>query len=75
MRQLFEQRGLGPGLGRVKKLAESIRNIKNEYPISLCLSTGLINDEMAQVLDCPAGTVKSRLSRAMDRLRRELDDG
>lgn len=29
--------------------------------------------EMADVLGCPAGTVKSRLSRAMARLRRGLD--
>lgn len=28
--------------------------------------------EMAQSLDCPAGTIKSRLSRAMTRLRHEL---
>lgn len=28
--------------------------------------------EMADVLDCPAGTVKSRLSRAMAKLRSEL---
>ena len=30
--------------------------------------------EMAEVLDCAPGTVKSRLSRAMGRLRGELDD-
>ncbi len=29
--------------------------------------------EMAETLDCPPGTVKSRLSRAMGRLRTALD--
>ena len=33
----------------------------------------LTEAEMADVLGCPAGTVKSRLSRAMLRLRRGLD--
>jgi RNA polymerase sigma factor (sigma-70 family) len=31
--------------------------------------------EMAEVLGCPTGTVKSRLSRAMERLRRQLASG
>ena len=30
--------------------------------------------EMAEVLECPAGTVKSRVSRAMTRLRAQLGD-
>lgn len=34
----------------------------------------LNEQEMADVLACPVGTVKSRLARAMDRLRRELVD-
>jgi RNA polymerase sigma factor (sigma-70 family) len=34
----------------------------------------LTEHEMAEVLDCPAGTVKSRLSRAMQRMRTALGE-
>ncbi|CAN5794585.1 N/A [soil metagenome] len=34
----------------------------------------LSEQEMAVAMDCPTGTVKSRLSRAMSRLRRELTE-
>ena len=35
---------------------------------------GLIEEETAAALDCPRGTVKSRISRALDRLRLELEE-
>lgn len=42
--------GRGPRKPRVKKLAEIIRKIKNQYPLEVCLSPGLIDDEDAQLL-------------------------
>ena len=41
-------------------------------PIVLCYFEGLTLDEAAQRLRCPAGTVRSRLARACDKLRRGL---
>jgi RNA polymerase sigma-70 factor (ECF subfamily) len=40
--------------------------------VALRFFEGLTQADMALVLDCPTGTVKSRLSRAMARLRRVL---
>jgi len=42
--------------------------------ISLRWFLELGEEEMAGVLDCPRGTVKSRLSRAMERLRAEIGE-
>ena len=41
-------------------------------PIVLCYFEGLTLDEAAHRLRCPAGTVRSRLARACDKLRRGL---
>jgi RNA polymerase sigma factor (sigma-70 family) len=41
-------------------------------PIVLCYFEGLTLDEAAQRLRCPAGTVRSRLARACDKLRRGM---
>ena len=42
--------GRGPSKGRVKKLASIIKEIKKNYPIQVCLSPGLIDDDDANHL-------------------------
>ncbi len=42
--------GRGPSIERTKKLAGLIRGIKEKYPIEVCLSAGLIEDEHARIL-------------------------
>ena len=41
-------------------------------PLVLCFFEGLTHEEAARRLRCPAGTVRSRVARARDRLRRGL---
>lgn len=42
--------GRGPTVERAKKLAELIRGVKSRWPIEVCISVGLIDDEQAQIL-------------------------
>ncbi len=42
-------------------------------PVVLCYLEGRTYEEAAQVLRCPVGTIKSRLSTARERLRRRLE--
>ena len=42
--------GRGPSKNRVEHLAGLIKEIKSRYPIQVCLSTGLIDDQAAQTL-------------------------
>ena len=42
--------GRGPTLGTTRKLADIIRRVKEQHPIEVCLSAGLIGDEHAQIL-------------------------
>ena len=40
----------------------------------LCYLEGLTTEEASLRIGCPQGTILSRLSRARERLRRQLDD-
>ena len=42
--------GRGPTQKRVEHLAKLIREIKSKYPIQICVSAGLLNEENAKIL-------------------------
>ncbi len=42
--------GRGPTLERTRKLAALIRGVKERWPIEVCLSVGLLDDEHARIL-------------------------
>ena len=42
--------GRGPTLERTRRLARLIRAVKSRYPIEVCLSVGLIDEEQAAIL-------------------------
>jgi len=42
--------GRGPTIERTRKLASLIRQLKDRYPIEVCLSAGLIEDTHAEIL-------------------------
>ena len=42
--------GRGPTLERTRRLAGLIREVKSRYPIEVCLSVGLIDEEQAAIL-------------------------
>jgi RNA polymerase sigma factor (sigma-70 family) len=51
-----------------------IQRLPNSFrlPVVLCYFNGLMLDEAARRLHCPPGTLRSRLARARDKLRRKL---
>ncbi len=53
---------------------EEVDRLPDRYrrPVVLCYLEGLTHDEAARQLRCPVGTVRSRLSRARDRLKGRL---
>ena len=42
--------GRGPSLARTRKLAGLIRELKQRYPIEVCLSVGILDDQRARIL-------------------------
>jgi RNA polymerase sigma factor (sigma-70 family) len=60
--------------GLAEALDEEIARLPARYrePLVLCCLGGRTCDEAARQLGCPVGTVKSRLARARDLLRRRL---
>jgi RNA polymerase sigma-70 factor, ECF subfamily len=61
--------------GRAREVWEAVRQLKpvDAQVIYLRYFLELSTDEVAQALDVPAGTVKSRLHRASDRLRQVIE--
>jgi RNA polymerase sigma-70 factor (ECF subfamily) len=55
-------------------LHEEIGRLPEKYrvPLILCYLEGKTNEQVAQLLHCPPGTVFSRLARARERLRSQL---
>ena len=55
-------------------LEEEVGRLPEHYrrPVVLCYLEGLTNEEAARRLECPKGTVLSRLSRAREQLRERL---
>jgi RNA polymerase sigma factor (sigma-70 family) len=55
-------------------LDEEIRRLPEKYrlPVILCYLEGQTNDEAARLLDCPRGTIATRLARAREQLRQRL---
>ena len=59
---------------RIRIVRQSISELSEEYRevIVYCDIEGMSYDEIAEILNCPQGTVKSRLNRARNALRKKL---
>lgn len=60
-----------------ERIAQALNELEPEYrqALTLCAINGLSYIEIAEVLEIPAGTVKSRISRAREKMRLKLQQG
>jgi biotin synthase len=63
--------GRGPSPERTRKLANLIRRIKERYPVEVCLSAGLIDEEQARIL---AGAGLDRLNHNLNTSESHYDE-
>jgi RNA polymerase sigma-70 factor (ECF subfamily) len=56
------------------RIEQALNELEPEYreTLTLCALHGLSYIEIAEIMDVPAGTVKSRLSRAREKMRKKL---
>lgn len=61
---------------KLRVVREAISELREEYKvvITLCDMEGMSYDEIADILKIPSGTVKSRISRARNALKKKLID-
>jgi len=59
-----------------REISEAIKSMSDDYKkvIILCDIEGLSYDDAAKILKCPTGTVKSRLNRARQNLRKKITE-
>jgi RNA polymerase sigma-70 factor (ECF subfamily) len=63
--------GMAEAAGRLKRIVESLRD-QDRQVIYLRFFLGLSIEETGEALSLPLGTVKSRLNRALERLREKV---
>ena len=74
--QFIEAAANDPPLGRALELRQAIAALPDNAReiVLMHVLEGYDSREIGRMLGCPPGTVRSRLSRAMATLRKELDD-
>jgi len=63
--------GRGPTVAGAKRLAEIVRKVKQQYPIEVCLSVGLLGEEHARIL---ADAGLDRLNHNLNTAERHYDE-